>query len=63
MGIKVGAALVGKPEGPKLGLKLGLTLGENDVGHVVGDTEDGLELLGLNDVGTALVGVAVGENV
>ena len=60
MGTSVGTVVVGTPEGYRVGLALA---GDDDVGLVVGDTEEGLELLGLAEVGTALVGVAVGENV
>ena len=60
MGTSVGTVDVGTSEGYRVGLAL---VGDDDVGHVVGDTDEGLELLGLTEVGTALVGVAVGENV
>ena len=46
---------------------MGLALvGDDDVGHALGDTEEGLKLLGPKEVGTALgddVGHTLGENV
>ena len=66
MGTSVGTVDVGTSEGYRVGLAL---VGDDDVGHGVGDTEEGLSVgytLGLKELGTALgddVGHTLGENV